>query len=398
MRPLRLGLLVLVALMSLFDRQVGCATCRSFSGLHPSSAYGVADAGGQIRAGCNLDRTLVPASVLKIATVSVAIDLLGPDYRFATELYLDDKNNLFIKGFGDPSLVSEEIALLAIKLYQRGLRSIGTIYIDDSAFALEHAPPGQGKSDNPYDAHVGAVAVNFNTLHFSKKGNRVVSAEEQTPTLPLMRMTAPGYVSGTYRVNICAQGGDPQEKMARYAAELFAASLRKVGIAVTGYGGRKQVNGSEPLFYRHLSRKTLSELCRSTLRYSSNFMANLIFLQAGAASHGYPATWAKARFAAEQVLQRQLGEFATGIVLVDGAGLSRENRASARAMLQLLHTFQAHKDLLKKERGVALKTGTMSGVYNLAGYLPGNKAFVILLNQKVNTRYQVLAQLKTQVQ
>nr|WP_320011870.1 D-alanyl-D-alanine carboxypeptidase [uncultured Desulfobulbus sp.] len=391
-----LGLLLLFALSVVFDRQVGYATCRSFVGLHSPSAYGVADVGGQIQSGCNLDRSLVPASVLKIATVAAAFEILGPDYHFPTEFYLDKEQNLIIRGFGDPSLISEEITLLAVQLYQRGLRRVNHIYIDDSAFALEQAPPGQGKSDNPFDAHVGAVSVNFNTLHFRKDGSLVESAEKQTPTLPLMQQVAQGYGSGTFRVNICSQGGAPKEMMGRYAAELFEAALRDAGIAVAGYGGRRQVTAQEALLYRHLSRKNLRELCRSTLLYSSNFMANLIFLQTGAARYGYPATWAKGQKAANEQLKAQLGALATNIVQVDGAGLARKNRVTARSMLHLLQVFHDHKDLLKTVKGVALKTGTMSGVYNLAGYLPGDKAFVILLNQKDNSRYQLLAQLKRQ--
>ncbi|MCL1979549.1 MAG: D-alanyl-D-alanine carboxypeptidase, partial [Proteobacteria bacterium] len=107
---------------------------------------------------------------------------------------------------------------------------------------------------------------------------------------------------------------------------------------------------------------------------------------------GYPATWEKARQAVSQELVRQLGK-APAIALVDGAGLSRDNRVTVRAMLQLLTHFRPHLDLLNKEGEVAVKTGTLAGVYNLAGYLPDGQSFVILLNQPTNRRAEILARL-----
>jgi D-alanyl-D-alanine carboxypeptidase/D-alanyl-D-alanine-endopeptidase (penicillin-binding protein 4) len=65
-------------------------------------------------------------------------------------------------------------------------------------------------------------------------------------------------------------------------------------------------------------------------------------------------------------------------------------------MLQLLTRFRPQAELLKKERGVTIKTGTLTGVYNLAGYLPDGQAFVILLNQQTNNRAAVLERLKRQ--
>ncbi|MGD9948322.1 MAG: D-alanyl-D-alanine carboxypeptidase/D-alanyl-D-alanine-endopeptidase [Desulfobulbus sp.] len=385
-------------LLTLFpmDRQVARATCRSMVGLGPQSAYGVADIQGRIIDGCNLDRALVPASILKIATISSALQILGPEYRFRTEFFLDSQQNLLIKGYGDPSLVSEDISSIATELHRLGLRQVRKVFIDDSTFALEHQVPGQAESDNPYDAPVGPVSVNFNALPFVKEGRKISTGEPQTPTLPLMEQLGRSFSSGRYRVNICVGGCDAGERMARYGGELFAALLQRQGIAVKGYGGRRPVAPVDQLLYRQLSRRSLSELSRSTLLYSSNFMANLIFLSCGAEKYGYPATWSKAREAVHQQLRLQMGNDADFIHQVEGAGLARDNRITAKAMLHLLQVFQPQMGLLKQEQGVAVKSGTLTGVYNLAGYLPGGQAFVILLNQQVNTRAAVLARLKKQ--
>jgi len=58
----------------------------------------------------------------------------------------------------------------------------------------------------------------------------------------------------------------------------------------------------------------------------------------------------------------------------------------------LLKAFAPHQDLLQGDNDVLLKTGTLSGVYTMAGYLPGTNPlfFVILLNQPQNTRDKIL--------
>ena len=376
-------------------QQTGYADCRVIADLAPNGVYGVADANGRIVDVCNPDRSMVPASVLKIATVSAALAILGPDYRFRTELFLDDQDNLFVKGFGDPSLVSEEAAVLAGQLWRKGVRRVHTLYVDGSAFALEHQTPGQADSGNLYDAPVGSLSVNFNTVVLIKDtAGRIESGEAQTPVLPIMRELGQKQPAGLWRVNICAKGCNAEASMARYAGELLQAVLEQNGIAVAALGGIRPVPASARLVHTHESSQTLAEISRGCLRYSSNFMANLMFLACGAKQYGYPATWEKARLAVSRELARQLGEAAAaGIAQVDGSGLSRDNRVTVRAMLHLLNHFRPNMNLLNVEHAVAVKTGTLTGAYNLVGYLPTGQAFVILLNQPANRRADILARL-----
>lgn len=395
LRAFWLGSMVMAMLLG--GWRVGCATCRAVADLVAQGAYGVADAGGRTIDSCNVDQPLVPASVLKIATAMAALRILGPEYRFATEFYIEGQGNLFIKGFGDPTLVTEEVARIAQQLRSKGLKRVENLFIDTSAFALTMQVPGQEDSDNPYDAPVGPLSVNFNSVPLQRDATgRIVSGEPLTPTLPIMLELGQGRPSGLHRVNICAQGCEPEQRMAQYAGELFSAQLARAGIPVAAIGGIRMVPASgAPLVYSHRSTQTLKEISRSLLHYSSNFMANQVFLACGAKQYGYPATWEKAQQAVHQDLVQLLGSAtAVEIVQVEGAGLSRQNRVTARAMLQLLTRFRPYADLLKKERGAALKTGTLTGVYNYAGYLPDGKAFVIMLNQQVNARATVLDRLK----
>lgn len=390
--------LPLLVLLLVEQRQVGFAACRTIADLAPQGAYGIADSSGRMLDSCHPERAMIPASVLKIATVSAALAILGPDYRFGTEFFLDQHHNLFIRGLGNPSLISEEITGIVDQLRQKGLQRVQTLYVDTSAFALATQVPGQEDSDNPYDAPVGPLSVNFNSVPILKEASgRIVSGEPQTPTLPIMQELGKVRPAGLSRVNICAKGCNPDARMVQYAGELFQALLQQGGIPVTTLGGVRAVPAGASPLYTHMSNRTLAEISRSTLHYSSNFMANLVFLACGAKKFGLPATWNKAEQAVHQELVRQLGQAtADAIVQVEGAGLSRNNRVTVQAMLRLLTRFRPHIDLLNKERGVAVKTGTLTGVYNLAGYLPNGQAFVILLTQANNTRAEVLDRLTRQ--
>lgn len=373
------------------------AACPGMDGLIVRGAYGVVDRTDRLIGGCNLDQPLVPASVVKIATAAAALEILGSAYRFATECYLDRRNNLYIRGQGDPTLVSEAVTTLARQLRAKGIQQIDQLYIDTSFFALEHQVPGGSNSDNPYDAPVGPVSVNFNSVALVKEASgRVRSGESQTPTLPIMTELGAGLAPGSYRLNICFQGAEATGQIARHAGELLCALLRREGIAVQGLGGIRPAPTDAHLVHTHFASQPLVEIIRSMLHYSTNFTANQVYLACGVRRFGPPATWAKGRTAVQGVLARQLGrESADTLFQIEGAGLSRDNRVTARSMLRLLAAFRPHADLLPVKQGVRVKTGTLTGVYNLAGYGPDGEAFVILLNQKANHRERVLEQLKS---
>jgi D-alanyl-D-alanine carboxypeptidase/D-alanyl-D-alanine-endopeptidase (penicillin-binding protein 4) len=81
------------------------------------------------------------------------------------------------------------------------------------------------------------------------------------------------------------------------------------------------------------------------------------------------------------------------IKIIEGSGLSRKNRVSPHAMMQLLDSFKPHAKILPQEDGKLLKSGTLKGVYSYAGYFMENNrldSFVLLLNQGKNSRDRVL--------
>jgi D-alanyl-D-alanine carboxypeptidase len=94
----------------------------------------------------------------------------------------------------------------------------------------------------------------------------------------------------------------------------------------------------------------------------------------------------------QEYLDKELKIPLDQFLLVEGSGISRKNRLTPEAIWQLLKAFAPHQDLLQGDNDVLLKTGTLSGVYSMAGYLPGTNPlfFVILLNQPQNTRDKIL--------
>ncbi len=184
---------------------------------------------GQLLVALDPDTPLLPASTLKIATSLLALDILGKDFRFATNLYLH-RNLLYIKGAGDPFLVSEEIERMAGMLRAGGITAVDGIVLDDGYFNLEKED-FYGNSDNPYEALNDALAVNFNTINVEvSPDGKVRSAEEQTPTLPLMRDFAANLPPGTQRISL------PRRRpvVLRYCGELFLAIFKNAGIRVKG--------------------------------------------------------------------------------------------------------------------------------------------------------------------
>lgn len=386
-----------ICFFPVFQWQSARAACGSFSGLIRHGSYAVADHGGRIISSCNVDAPLVPASILKIPTALAALHILGKAFRFRTDFLVDHQHNLYIKGYGDPMLTSEEVALVLRNLRDLGVDRINGIFIDDGNYRLSAQIPGRGDSDNPYDAAIGAVAVNFNTvkIRVDDQGT-VVSDEPQTPTLPLMKQLGRGLRPGVYRLNICWKNCRPEKKAARYAAELFRGLQRRAGIPGDGPLGLRKAPTDSRLVYTHRNSKKLTEVLSSLLKYSNNLIADQVFLACGTAQHGFPATWDKARAATGAALRRILGPAAAaGIGMVEGSGLSRRDRMTARSMIRVLQAFAPYRGLLPVEKGVRLKSGTLTGVYNYAGYLPDGRLFVIMLNQPQNTRDLVLNRMKS---
>jgi len=338
------------------------------------------------------DEPLVPASIIKIYTALVALNILGETFHFKTGFFSDPSGNLGIKGWGDPQLISEEIHLIAEKLKALGIEQIRQIWLDQSAFTGPLAIEGKSSSLNPYDAVNSALVVNFNTLFLGRdKSGAVYSAEQVTPLTSLARELGSILKRGTQdRFNLSTQ----PEHSIRYTGELFREILKQHGIAIKHPDIRQTVIDQQwtPL-YTHYNSSSLTIIIQGLLKYSNNFIANQIYLVAGAEKNGYPATLAKARVLFDALFKERFPAYARQTVIDEASGISRKSRMNARTMIAILEQFRPNAELLDWKKGVRLKSGTLTGVYNYAGYIKtdaGHRPFVILLNQKKNQRDRIL--------
>lgn len=332
--------------------------------LAPQGLVLVMDAIGNDLVAQNTDEPFVPASVTKIVTAWLAMEVLGGDYRFKTRFYLDDKRVLYVRGGGDPFLISEELASLATKLVAVvGKKPIAGIMLDATYYPSNPRIPGIEDTDDAYNALNSALAVNFNTVYAVRSGNKVRSAEKQTPITPLainqFLLRGP---NGSGRVSLSQ---DPMVSL-QYAGELIAAFIGRAGGSVKGNISTGLVpKGLEPV-YVHRQSRTLSKILVELLRVSNNYIANQVFLEIGGHRLGGPVSLEKSLQVANEMLAAH--GLAAAIHLEEGSGISRNNHFTARGLAKVLELFAPHAYLLRgHDRGMN-KTGTMEGVRTLAGY------------------------------
>ena len=192
--------------------------------LAPNGLVLVLDKDGKELVAQNADEPFVPASVAKIVTAWLAMEVLGGDYRFETRFHVDDKRVLYVRGGGDPMLVSEELDLLAPALLAAtGKAPFTGMVLDGSYYPADLEIPGIEGTDEAYDALNSALAVNFNTINARRSGNTVTSAEAQTPITPLAisQFLARG-PKGKGRISLAQE--DPSISIL-YAGELIAAFI-----------------------------------------------------------------------------------------------------------------------------------------------------------------------------
>ncbi len=343
----------------------------------------VADPQGRIVFSKNADLQLVPASTLKIFTALVALHYLGPDYRFVTEFYQDHHSNLKVKGYGDPLLISEALAGIALDLTSiPGIEfnHINDIVLDDSYFKTPIAIPGVNLSNEPYDAPIGALCVNFNTVNFKRSPNGIfVSAEPQTPLLPFVQEKIDASQLDHGRILLSSQ----RNENTLYSGHLLLYFLKKEAIQFDGRirTGKVQKD-NDKLIFRYVSSFSLMQVISKLFEYSNNFMANQLLITCGAKAYGPPGSLENGVQAASAYAKNilKIDKFR----LVEGSGISRKNRMSAASFYKILKVFAPYHFLMRKMGKAFYKTGTLRGINTRAGYIENKEgklySFVVLIN------------------
>jgi len=308
----------------------------------------------------------IPASTLKLLTATAALNRLGPDHTFATTV-VRSGTRLVLVGGGDPYLTRtasrhqprraslEELAAGTARALARTRTKEVTLGYDTSLFS--------GPAWNPTwpDGY----------------------ADQVTPVSALWVDEG--------RVN----GGSPGPRVADPAgdaARVFAAALEERGVRVSAPQRRRAPAGARPV--ATVRSMPLAQVVEKMLMASDNDGAEVLLRQVALAGHHAGSTAAGVKAVRAELAG--LGIRTGDLRLVDGSGLSRQNRVPARTLVQVLRTAAsaAHPDLravvtglpvagvegslavhytdARSEAGrgvVRAKTGTLSQVHALAGYL-----------------------------
>jgi D-alanyl-D-alanine carboxypeptidase/D-alanyl-D-alanine-endopeptidase (penicillin-binding protein 4) len=341
----------------------------------------VADSEGRTIIKKNENKKLIPASILKLLTSLIAFHYLGPDFRYTTEFYLDKQSNLKIKGLGDPLLISEIINEVSgrLSVLIESSIALNDLVVDDSYFNQPLTIPGISSSAQPYDAPNGALCVNFNTVFFEHTKSGYVSAETQTPLLP--------YAENKIKTRNLKNGrfvlSNLENENTIYAGKLFQYFLKQHGLQFSGTMTPGRVNKSEDkLIYRYVSKFSLAQIISKLLEHSNNFTTNQLFITSGIAALGPPGNLGKGVTAAQKYTTNVLQ--IKDMSIVEGSGISRRNKVTARHMLRVLDKFKPHHRLMRRQGRDFYKTGTLYGVNTRAGYITSENGglyrYVVIFN------------------
>jgi len=392
----------------------------------------------------NAGAAMNPASAMKLFTTLAALELLGPAYRWKTEVYaagpLRDgvlEGDLVLKGYGDPKLDYERFWMLLRALRGKGLREIrGDVLLDRSFFAPVAGDPGDfdGEALRPYNVLPDALLVHYKALRFAfvplADGAGVhIYAEPRPPGLEVtnnLRLAAGDCFEGRAFRSLIAptfETGPPPRAIfnGRYPIacgekdlhvaflppdEHIAGVLRELWTEMGGAWRGRARDGAVPegarLLHTHESAP-LAEIVRDVNKFSNNVMARQVFLTLATAEHEPPAQLHQA----QQVLRHWLnlkGIGAPELVIDNGSGLSRTDRASAASLAALLQVawrsavmpeyiaslpLAALDGTMRKRlhgepvAGQAhMKTGLLSDARAMAGYLldaKGRRQIVVML-------------------
>jgi len=354
----------------------------------------VVDPNGSTIISKNDAKKLIPASILKIFTSLTAIHYLGPGHHYQTEFFIDNNLNLKIKGFGDPLLVSEivrDISQLLATLLGRST-IINDLIVDDSYFNQPLTIPGISSSSQPYDAPNGALCVNFNTVFFKHTRSGYISAESQTPLLPFAEKKIRNRKLNAGRIVL----SHVENENTVYAGKLFEYFLRQEGVEFSGNVKLGKVNRSrDKLIFRYTSRFSLAQIISKLLEHSNNFTTNQLLISAGIEASSPPGNLEKGVEAAVAYAARELE--IDDMTIVEGSGISRQNRVSARQMLRILEAFEPNFVLLRQQGRDFYKTGTLHGINTRAGYIAsqngGRYRYVVMVNTRGKSTKPIMRQL-----
>lgn len=387
----------------------------------------IGEAGDPAMLDMNADEMMIPASITKIVTAASFLNHYPPGTKLKTQLLAEDpvtsgrlKGNLLLKGSGDPGFVSETMWFLVNAFVRSGVRVIeGDLVVDDGLFDELRFDPSRSKErvDRAYDAPTGAMSFNWNSVNvFVRPGAKagepamvLVDPENEYIRLEAkVKTTASGgakvsidrdFDAKNLRDVIQVSGsiglGQPEYVQFKninrpdlWAGYNLKAFLAQRGIQVLGTVKVGKASDKARLMAEAES-KPVEQLVTDMNKFSNNYVAEMLTKHMGLL-RAKPGTIANGMLVIEEFL-KGLGLGSKDIRFTNPSGLTRDNRATAKAMWTVLQHVEADfkswpefaaslpisgiDGTLKKrmkdngaERQVRAKTGLLTGVVALAGF------------------------------
>ena len=347
-----------------------------------------------------------PASTMKLLTTLVGLDILGPQYRWRTNIYTDGsirqgvlKGNLYLQGTGDPKLIPEELAKLMKSLQALGIQKIdGNLFFDRSAYApsvMEHNTI-DGEALRAYNVPPDPLLYAFRTLSFQLGKSRTADFIDisYTPALsqlkidnqmqlvdqpcenwksnirfnldpelvsrtnqPLVAQFSGAFPSACKGVNYNVVALDPNTFLTQGFTAAWALSGGTWAKAPIGKNGVTPLAARLLLQFEGLS---LADDVMDINKYSNNVMARQLLLTLALEKIGKPATTANGELVIQSWLKQNSLDF-LGLVIENGSGLSRNEAITAEQMNQLLLTARnlSVGDVFYNSLPIAGTDGTM---------------------------------------
>lgn len=405
---------------------------------------------GESIVGTNPDRMMNPASNMKVVTTAAALEALGPDYRWKTELFHGGQicadgildGDLTIRGNGDPTLGADNTAEPIAETFRKwksiiegaGIRKINGSIVADGSW-LEGMREDQTWAYEDLGTYYGTCLSGLNfyenrkdfRIHAGAEEGDSLSISEAYPRTPWMRWTfdcttgrqgsgdqlymyteANGK-TGVLRGSFAAGKADKTIHCRNDHPELTLASefseyLNRNGLEVTGEA-REQAAEQDGCATKigQTESVPLKDAVRWTNRTSDNFYAEMMFRTLGRETFGHSDA-PSSRKAMELTVSQGFGLASDKerLFIQDGSGLSLRNRLSPSFMCGLLraemgksHYGTLLESLVKYGERVYLKTGSFTGCRNLCGYIlpsvPGGRTiiFSIMVNNSPLSTSQI---------
>lgn len=377
------------------------------------------------------DEARNPASTIKLLTTLVALDVLGPSYRWKTEVYLRGEvigdrleGDLLLKGYGDPFLVTERVWQLLRSIQRMGIREIsGDLLIDDSYFDVGEYDPAAFDNQplRAYNVAPNALLMNFKVVRYWFEPNLASNGVkvQLDPSLDNLRVSnrlsltsgrCRGYqrgisISTNEAVDEVTFSGNFPNRCRRYALDrtalshnefvygLFKSLWGELGGRFDGGWRNVDASASMPADTKpfvSFDSLPLNEMIARVNKHSNNVMARQLVYTLSAEINGAPGTEEGGREVIAQWLTDNDLE-SCKCAIENGAGLSRDSRLAAVDMASLLRfawqqpympEYLASMSisgldgtLRRRFKGsqligkAHLKTGSMDHVAAIAGYL-----------------------------